>query len=197
MKHQGIQILETKRLQLRPFVIEDAQDMFENWANDAEVTKFLRWPPHGDVSVTQAVLKDWINQYAQAHYYQWGIVLDDQVIGSIGVNEVYDDVEMVTIGYCVGREFWHQGITSEAFLKIIDFLFDDVQVNRIAAYHDARNENSGKVMLKCGMQYEGLMRQADINNLGICDKVCYGILKSDKKNNKNIRKGYDYRSISL
>lgn len=59
---------------------------------------------------------------------------------------------MAHIGYCIGRKWWKQGITSEALKAVIDFLFDEVKTNRIEARHDPRNPNSGLVMKKCGMK---------------------------------------------
>ena len=56
MNHKGTVALETERLILRRFTIEDADAMFKNWASDAEVTKYLTWPTHTDVSVSQAVI---------------------------------------------------------------------------------------------------------------------------------------------
>ena len=64
--------------------------------------------------------------------------------------------------------------------KFIDFLFDTVDVNRIEARHDPKNPNSGKVMKKCGMKYEGILRSSDRNNQGICDVCYYGILRSER-----------------
>lgn len=61
----------------------------------------------------------------------------------------------------------------------MDFLFDEVKVNRIEARHDPRNPNSGKVMLKCGLRYEGTRIQADRNNAsGLCDVALYGLVRS-------------------
>ena len=59
-------------------------------------------------------------------------------------------------------------------------LFDKVGMNRIEARHDPNNPHSGDVMKKCGMRYEGTMRQADRNNQGICDASCYALLKSER-----------------
>ena len=72
--------------------------------------------------------------------------------------------------------WWKQGITSEAFSGIIPFLFEDVKVNRIEAFFDPHNPNSGKVMEKCGLTYEGTRRQAGISNRGISDVSAYSIL---------------------
>jgi RimJ/RimL family protein N-acetyltransferase len=84
------------------------------------------------------------------------------------------------IGYCIGRNWWHQGYTSEALQALLDFFFDEVGVNRVETRHDSRNPHSGGVMRKCGMHCEGVLRQSDWNNQGICDAVWYGILASER-----------------
>jgi RimJ/RimL family protein N-acetyltransferase len=56
MNKPGTQKIETERLILRRFVIEDADDMFNGWCNDPEVSKYLTWPPHGKVEVTKSLL---------------------------------------------------------------------------------------------------------------------------------------------
>ena len=83
------------------------------------------------------------------------------------------------MGYCIGKEWWHRGITTECFSEVIRFLFREVGVNRIFSQHDANNPHSGMVMKKCGLRYEGLLRQAGRNNQGICDMCVYGILRGD------------------
>lgn len=86
---------------------------------------------------------------------------------------------MVHVGYCIGRQWWNQGITSDSLSLIISYLFDEVKVNRIEAIHDPRNPSAGKVMLKCGFKYEGTQREAAWNNQGLCDASLYAILAKD------------------
>ena len=182
MKHRGTQRLETERLILRRFVGEDADAMYRNWASDDEVTKYLTWPTHSNIDVTKHVIEMWSNSYADEKKYLWAIILKengDEPIGSISAVRMDEDISMVHIGYCIGRNWWHQGITSEALKAVIKFFFEEVDVNRIEARHDPRNPNSGKVMQKCGMKYEGTMRCADRNNQGISDTCYYALLKSD------------------
>ena len=62
---------------------------------------------------------------------------------------------------------------------VIDFLIGQVGASRIESWHDPRNPGSGAVMRKCGMTYEGTLRQADRNNQGICDASVYAILAED------------------
>ncbi len=183
MKHCGTQILETNRLLLRRFTLDDAEAMYKNWASDPEVTKYLMWPAHKSSSVSLDVLERWVSAYDQINTYQWAIIIKDESpepIGSIGVVQQNDTIAMAHIGYCIGRKWWHQGITAEALKAVMDFLFDTVGINRIESRHDPRNPNSGRVMKKCGMRYEGTMRAADWNNQGICDACYYAMLKSDR-----------------
>lgn len=183
MKHCGTKRLETDRLVLRRYVSGDAPAMYKNWASDKEVNKFLMWPAHPSQEVSQSVTEDWVNQYSNDSYYNWAIVLKDngdEPIGNISVVDIKENISMVHIGYCIGRTWWHQGITSEALKAVMDFLFDVVDVNRIESRHDPRNPNSGNVMKKCGMKYEGTLRSSDWNNQGICDASYYALLKSER-----------------
>ena len=182
MKHCGTQRLETERLILRRFVIEDSEAMYKNWASDEEVTKYLMWPTHSSPEISKTVTENWVNSYSDEKFYQWAIVPKDvgEPIGGISVVHMKENISMVHIGYCIGKKWWNKGITSEALKAVMDFLFDEVKVNRIESRHDPRNPNSGKVMKKCGMKYEGTLRSSDWNNQGICDACYYALLKSER-----------------
>ncbi len=183
MKHLGTKYLETQRLVLRQFTLEDTDAMYKNWASDTEVTKYLTWPAHEDVAVTGLVLKKWVDDYSGADNYQWAIALREfpyEPIGSMGVVYRDDRVASAEIGYCIGRKWWHKGITSEALKRVMDYLFDEVGMNRVEAKYDPQNSHSGAVMEKCGMRYEGTMRQAGTNNQGVCDHCYYALLASDR-----------------
>ena len=181
MKHQGTKNIETQRLILRPFTPEDAEAMFRNWASDPEVTKYLTWPAHSNAAVSQWVTNDWVSHYGEENFYQWAIVLKElgEPIGSIAAVKIDEDAQWVEIGYCIGRAWWRKGFVSEALKAVMTFFFEQVGVLRIQARHDTRNPNSGAVMAKCGMTYEGTLRQADRNNQGICDAAVYGILREE------------------
>lgn len=183
MKNSGTQRIETDRLILRRYVIEDADAMYKNWASDSEVTKFLTWQPHSSVDVSRGIIENWLKEYSDEKYYQWAIVLKDngnEPIGDISVVQMNEDISMVHIGYCLGRAWWRRGIMSEALKAVMDFMFDTVEVNRVESRHDPMNPNSGKVMQKCGMKYEGTLRSADRNNQGICDACYYALLRSER-----------------
>ena len=182
LQHKGTRQLETPRLILRRFTMDDARAVYDNWASDPEVTEYLTWPAHESPNITELVLNSWVEGYAQENFYQWAIVLkgSDVPIGSISVVSLNDEVGTAHIGYCIGRPWWHRGFTTEALQAVIDYLFDEVGVQRIEARHDANNPHSGGVMKKCGMKYEGTLRRSDVNNQGICDACWYAILDDER-----------------
>jgi ribosomal-protein-alanine N-acetyltransferase len=124
MRAIGTITLETPRLVLRKASVEDASNMFNNWANDPEVTKFLTWKPHQNIEVTRNVLADWVRHYDSPLYMHWLIQLKaiNQVIGSIGIVNM-DEAELeAEVDYCISRQYWNQGITSEALDAVIRYL---------------------------------------------------------------------------
>ena len=123
----------------------------------------------------------WIRDYEKPDFYQWMIELKEisEPIGSISGVHHRDDIAAAEIGYCIGQSWWHKGIMTEALTAVMQFLFKEVGMNRIEAKHDINNPNSGGVMKKCGMKYEGTSRASDRNNQGICDTAHYAILRSD------------------
>lgn len=185
MKHIGTQTLETERLILRKFVVDDADDMFNNWASSETVTKFMTWQAHTSVDDTRDYIKYLCSEYENDNAYHWCIVSKEsgQAIGSISVVFIKDDIKSAEVGYCLSEQYWHKGIMSESLKRVIEFLFNEVGLNRIEAHHDVNNPNSGGVMKKCGMSYEGTHRQAGMNNTGVCDLAYYAILKSDFASN--------------
>ena len=183
MNKTGTQRLETHRLILRRYRIEDAEDMFSNWASDPEVTRFLTWPTHKSVDVTRYLLNDWIPRYEDGRYFNWAIELKEtgSVIGNIAVTILHEETEAAELGYCMGRAFWGRGIMPEAIRAVTDYLFDVAGLNRVEASHDVNNPKSGRAMEKAGLKLEGVHRAYGRNNQGICDVVIRALTKSDRE----------------
>ncbi len=181
MEHKGTITLETERLILRRFTESDAEAAFKNWTSSDAVTKFLRWETYRDISAMRDYINFQLENYKKTDTYDWAIVLKElgEPIGSMGAVAFNEKARSVEIGYCIGEKWWRRGYTSEALSAVIRFFFEEVGVNRVYSEHDPRNPNSGRVMEKCGMKYEGTLRQADFNNAGICDTCVYGILAEE------------------
>lgn len=153
MKHLGTATIRTKRLTLRPFTMEDAAMMFSNWANDDDVTRYVPWDSHSSIDVTKEILAEWTNGYKKQNFYQWCIEYQGEAIGNIDVMEIDEELKKGKVGYCIGKKYWHNGITSEALLYIKNFLINKVGFEHLWACHHVKNPNSGLVLAKCGFHY--------------------------------------------
>ena len=156
--------INTGRLTLRKYTIEDAESMFRNYTNDPEVAKFLSWEAHSSIEVTQSVIQNWLPKYEDENAdetFNWAMTLKgtDEVIGGISAVHFSRVHRWCELGYCIARQYWSQGLMTEAVRALIDFFFEEVGLNRIQAHHDVLNPASGKVMEKAGMQLEGTIRQ--------------------------------------
>ncbi len=182
LSHVGTQTIETPRIILRRFKIEDAEQMFNNWASDQIVTKYLSWGVHKDVSETKKIIDSWVGEYENKNFYHWCITIKPtgEAIGDISVVKMFEDTECCEIGYVLSRKFWNKGIMTEALHAVLKYLFEKVGFYRIQLRHDVNNIASGKVMLKNGLQREGLLRDADKTADGKWhDVVIYSILRDE------------------
>ena len=145
--------LETKRLLLRKFTLDDAPVMFFNWANDPEVTKYMTWNHHKNIDETKAILSKWVEEYNNPKTIRYGITLKNsgELIGGIDVVKFHDDGNP-EIGYCLSRRYWNQGIMTEACTALLTYL-GSIGYTRayIAALVD--NIGSNRVIEKCGFKF--------------------------------------------
>lgn len=167
--------LETDRLILREFTRADGPDMYNNWASDDEVTKFLVWPTHANLAVSREVIENWLAGYEHADQYIWCLELKGgfQAIGSIGVVERHLETETLEIGYCLSRKYWGQGLMSEALTVVVGFLFNQVKALRLEARIDERNWRSRSLLEKCGFDFDRVWVNGGLNNLGPYDAQIY------------------------
>lgn len=182
LNHIGTREIATERLLLRRFRMDDAEAMFRGWASDGEVTRYLTWQPHGNAEVTKKLTASWVEQYARKDCYRWCIVWKEngEPIGCIDVVRLVEELETGVIGYCMAKEYWGRGVMTEALAAVMEYLFVNVGLYRIQAYHQTQNPASGKVMKKCGMQFEGVLRQSAKTNAGeYCDVAYYSILRPE------------------
>ena len=141
--------LETNRLILRPFKIDDAFEMYNNWTSDSEVTKYLTWNYHTDIKQTKEILSIWINQYEKPERINFAIVLKEtnELIGGIDVVGYLDGIPV--IGYVLSKKYWNNGYMSEACKKVIEYLFE-LGHKKIRIDAVVENIGSNKVIKKCG-----------------------------------------------
>lgn len=175
--HKGTQIIKTERLILRKIIPDDA-DMLYKWMSDPEVCKYERWTPHESVDFSRGYIIQVFDGYKSDRTYQWGIQLKDELIGSVSIVGVNDYDQKAVLGYCLRRDCWAQGYTTEAVKAVLRYMILDVGLNRIEATHSVNNIASGRVLEKSGMTLEGCAKEYYFCNAGLQDSNYYGITKS-------------------
>ena len=143
--------LETERLILRKFIENDIEAMYRIYS-DKEVNKFLPWFPLESLEETRLFFKErYASKYAQPQAYAYAVCLkkDNIPIGYINV----DMEEHHDFGYGLRKEFWHQGIITEAGKAVVAQVKKD-GIPYITATHDRNNPRSRNVMKNIGMKYQ-------------------------------------------
>ncbi|MDO4501242.1 MAG: GNAT family N-acetyltransferase [Erysipelotrichaceae bacterium] len=185
MKHLGTKELLGERLRLRRFVFGDAEAVYNVWASDDEVTKYLTWPTHQSVDTSKSYMEYSIPKYEEKDHYQWAIELKEshELIGEISVVNIEGD--SAELGWVLGRKYWGHTYMKEAAELVIKYLFDEINVKEIIGKHDVNNPKSGRVMQKLGMHFEGIYPGAGKNNQGIVDLAVYRLKRDDYELHKN------------
>ena len=148
--------LESPRLLLRSFCDSDLDDFFE-YASYPGVGEMAGWPHHETKAITRLVLDDFIkskNQFAIVYKP------NNKVIGSIGIEHYNEDIYSLVnhlngreLGYVISFDYWNKGIATEASNLVIDYLFNELQLDFVTVSHFVTNDRSRSVIMKCGFAY--------------------------------------------
>lgn len=174
-------VLETEDLIIRPMRMRDARDIF-GYASDPAVSRFVLWDAHHTIADTRAYIRYVRRAYRRGEPSSWAVVLRSSgtVIGSIGVMAWSAVHRAAEIGYSFSAAHWNRGYATQALRAVIRALFTSLpDLNRLEAQHDIRNPASGRVMEKCGMRREGILRNRLRNKNEFVDVALYAVLRSD------------------
>lgn len=161
------EVVLTERLRLRPPRVEDAEAVLATWASDAEVARYMTWPPHRSIDDTRAFLQSALWAEQEGHR-PWLIERrdDGRLAGMIGVTfEAKGPIGGVvaphraSVGYALGRPFWGQGLMTEALREVIAVTLALPSIYRVHAICDVENVAPARVMEKAGMTFEGVLRR--------------------------------------
>lgn len=185
LNHKGTKIIETERLKLRKFNENDYRNAYKNWTSRDNVSRYMPWKTHKNEIETKKIIDEWIRCYKNNDYYNWVIELKEtkEVIGNISIPRKNDDIFCCEVGYCLSDDYWNNGIMTEALKAVINYMFNEINYNRIECTHKIMNLSSGKVMKKSGMRYEGTLREKSKTNTNeLVDIMIYSILRKEYNN---------------
>jgi ribosomal-protein-alanine N-acetyltransferase len=174
-----IPVLETERLRLRPFTLDDEAAVFA-LASDPEVARFVRFDAHRTPAETRAFLELVLQHSGRGESFAWAIVRgeDDRLIGSCGFVSRNSQRQAAEIGYWLGRPYWGNGYAAEAARALVRFGFEQMELQRVEAKCFLENRAGQRVIEKIGMTYEGIDRSETIK--GDCPELkLYGVSKQE------------------
>ena len=170
----NIPTITTDRLILRKISIDDVEDMYE-YSKNSDVTKYLTWSPHPDMTYTLEYVNYLQSRYRSGDFYDWAVVLKDtgKMIGTCGFTRFDYANNAAEIGYVLNTAYHGHGIATDAVNKVIEFGFDKLCLNRIEGKYMVENAASRRVMEKCCMTFEGVRRDGMLikgryRNIGVC-----------------------------
>ena len=170
--------LLTGRLILRHIRENDVKAIYENWASNPNVTRYVTWQTHKNIEETQQIVDRWLNEYKNPKTIRYGITLkgEDKLIGAIDVVNYVDNKP--EIGYCLSEKYWNKGYMTEACNSLVNYLFD-IGYDTVIIRANENNIASNKVIQKCGFDFDRKeSMQIDSEQLTI---NCY------KKTNQNLK----------
>jgi RimJ/RimL family protein N-acetyltransferase len=173
-------VLETERLILRPFSMEDAPTV-QKLAGDRAIAETTLMIPH---PYPDGVAESWISSHAELFKHEkqaiYSIVIRENsvLIGAIALifRRAHESAELA---YWIGKPYWNNGYCTEAANEILRFGFQELGLNRIHAEYFSNNTASGRILEKIGMKYEGCLRQHVKKWDQFIDLKKYGILKEE------------------
>jgi len=143
--------IETRRLILRPWRVEDAPDLFK-YASDPEVGPRAGWPPHQSVEESLEIIRTVFSWEGM-----WAVELKEnhEVIGCVGylpasASNLDISEEECEVGYWIARPYWGIGICTEAMRAVVNYCFNVIGFTTLWGDYFPENPASGKVMANCG-----------------------------------------------
>ncbi|HEX7720097.1 MAG TPA: GNAT family N-acetyltransferase [Woeseiaceae bacterium] len=165
--------LRTDRLLLRAPVADDASAIFDEYAADPDVTRYLMWAPHQKLETVVEFLQDLIDRRLAGQEFSWLLTLPEEgrAIGMI-VARVQDC--KAEIGYVLGRKHWNRGYMAEAISAVAEWCLSQPEMFRVSAICDTENVASARALEKAGFKREGeLSRWIKLPNRSSEPRDCY------------------------
>ena len=171
--------ITTERLILRQPTDQDAELIFEQYAGDLDVTKYLSWQPHKSMAQTNEYLERCITAWQEKSAFPFVLIRrnDARLIGMV---EIRIDNFKADLGYVLAKSLWGKGYMSEAVKALVDWSLKQTEIHRVWAVCDTENVASARVLEKVGMKREGILKKWLVHpNIAAepRDCYCYAIVK--------------------
>lgn len=174
-------------LTLRKIVDSDLDNIFEIYSNE----KLFQYSPvmlKKNKNTVANMIGHFERDFHKGKSLFLGICLNSEPKNIVGIAEIFDyshEANMITIGYRLNDRFWNKGIATKTVKVMIDYLFNDIGINRIHAFVMPENIKSQNVLQRNGFAQDGVIRQGYVwKGQGVVDLILYSLLKSDTEKNE-------------
>lgn len=173
-------ILKTQRILLRQFIESDLSIVFEGLSHP-DVIRYYG-VSYKTIDDTKAQMKFFADLEKEGTGIWWAICsLDNKMFyGAGGLNSLSKKHRKAEIGFWLLKNFWGQGIITEAMPLICQYGFDKLKLHRIEGFVETENVNSKKVMNRLGFTHEGTMRDCEIKNGRFISLDIYAKITTDE-----------------
>jgi [ribosomal protein S5]-alanine N-acetyltransferase len=171
-------VLPTPRLILRDLRSGDLDDLYE-YASDPEIDRYTPWDRYTSLDEAHEDLNRYLTRYEKNEFRAWGIEhrADKKLIGITNFGFISLEDRRAEMGYTIACKYWGQGYATEAARALIQYGFEKLNLVRIEAVVLPENTASSKVLLKAGMQFEGLLRNYQVWKGKPSDLEMYAIVR--------------------
>ena len=173
--------IETDRLLLRRFTYEDTESMMRNWVSDDEVQDMYGEPSYKTPEAVKGLLDKYIGGYKNDNYYRWAVIEKDsgECIGQIAYFLVDTNNHFGEIEYCIGTAFQGKGYATEATKAVIAYGFEKINFHKVQICVRPSNLPSKRVIEKCGVTFEGTLRDYFYRHGEYEGRMFYSILRNE------------------
>ena len=153
-------ILETDNLVLREINLRDSEAILRIFS-DEEAMKHYDINSIKNIYQAEKIIEFFRKRYEEGKAIRWGICLKNtsEVIGTCGIQEIMKSASRASVGADLRRDYWEQGIMTEALRAIVKYSFLGLQINRLQCFVEEDNRASVKLVEKLGFEKEGKLRQ--------------------------------------
>ena len=181
LTHIGTKTIETDRMILRRFEYSDNEFMRKNWISNEKIQSLYSEPVYETEEAVKELLDMYIGSYEKDDYYRWAIIdkVTKECIGQIAYFLVDNKNHFAEIEYCIGEEYQCKGLATEATKAVIAYGFDKINLHKVQICTKTINAPSKRVMEKCGLIYEGTLRDYFYMNGQYVGRLFFSILREE------------------
>lgn len=184
LTHIGTKNIETERMLLRRFEYSDNESMRKNWISNEKIQSLYSEPVYSTEEEVKELLDKYIGSYEKDDYYRWAIIDREtkECIGQIAYFLVDSKNHFAEIEYCIGEDYQCRGLATEATKAVIAYGFDEINLHKVQICTKTINAPSKRVIEKCGLTYEGTLRDYFYMDGQYVGRLFFSILREEYNN---------------